>query len=334
MMKALVLTEPYKTELQRVAKPPAPGPGEVLLRVRATGICGSDIHTYRGHHPYRRPPVILGHEVTGEVVACGEGVSPSTLGARVVVEPHIVCGECEWCRLGLVNLCLKKRVPGVGWQGTFAEYVAAPATVCHELAPTVGWAEGTMIEPLAVAQRVWSRGNPRPGEKVAILGQGTIGILVTLLAVHGGAGHVLVTDVVPYNLQAAQRIGATESVHPRTAALPAGEFDLVCVCTDGPDVMEQAVQLCRKRGRIVVVSLFHGKQAIDFNNVVVRELSVLGSQTYTTEDFVAAVHLVNSGAVDLSPLITARIRMEELPQVLADMDQRRVIGIKTVVELP
>lgn len=332
-MKALVLTDSYKTEVQEVPVPEA-GPGEVLIRVRAGGICGSDIHTYRGHHPYRKPPVILGHEVSGEVVALGAGVTRPALGARVVVEPHIVCGECEWCRQGLVNLCLQKRVPGVGWQGTFAEYVAAPAAVCHELAPGVGWAEGSMIEPLAVSQRVWTRGNPQPGERVAILGQGTIGILVTLLAVHHGAGRVLVTDVVPHNLEAARRIGATDAVDPRQGELPAGEFDLVCVCTDGQDVMEQAVRLCRKRARIVVVSLFHGKQTVDFNNVVIRELNVLGSQTYTTEDFAAAAALVNSGAVSLTPLISARVTMDGLPQALTDIDQRRVPGIKTVVELP
>lgn len=332
LMKALVLTKPYETEVQEVPLPASPGSGEVLIRVKAGGICGSDLHTYRGHHPYRKPPVILGHEVSGEVIALGSGVTAPALGTRVVVEPHILCGECEWCRQGLVNLCVNKRVPGVGWQGTFAEYVTAPAAVCHELAPSVGWAEGSMIEPLAVAQRVWSRGNPQPGERVAILGQGSIGILVTVLASHGGAGRILVTDVVEYNRAAALRVGATEAVDPRGAELPWGQFDLVCVCTDGPDVMDQAVRLLKKRGRVVVVSLFHGNQSVDFNNVVIREISVLGSQTYTTADFTAAVALVNRGEVNLTPLITARIRLADLPRALRDIDERRVQGIKTVID--
>lgn len=330
-MKALMLTEPFVTAVQEVARP-VPGPGEVLIRSRAGGVCGSDMHTYRGLHPYRRPPVILGHEVSGEVIALGEGVTTPAAGTRVVVEPHIVCGECEWCRQGLMNLCLNKRVPGVGWQGTFAEYVAAPAAVCHELADSVGWAEGSMIEPLAVAQRVYSRGTPRPSENVAVLGQGSIGILVTLLAAHGKAGRLLVTDISAYNLAAATRIGATDAVDPRQAELPAGQFDLVYVCTDGPDVMEQAIRLCRKRARIVVVSLFGHAQTVDFNNLVTREISMLGSQTYTTADFVAAVELVNRGEVDLTALITARVKLEDLPQTLADIDGRKVAGIKTIVE--
>ncbi|HEY3363551.1 MAG TPA: alcohol dehydrogenase catalytic domain-containing protein [Symbiobacteriaceae bacterium] len=331
MMKALMLTEPFKTQVQDVPEPVA-GPGEVLIRAKAGGVCGSDMHTYRGLHPYRKPPVILGHEVSGEVIALGEGVTAPALGTRVVVEPHIVCGTCEWCKQGLMNLCLNKRVPGVGWQGTFAEYVAAPASVCHTLAAEVGWAEGSMIEPLAVAQRVYSRGTPKQGEQVAVLGQGSIGILVTLLAAHGGAARLYVTDIMAYNLEAARRIGATEAVDPRTAELPAGQFDLVYVCTDGPEVMEQAVRLCRKRARIVVVSLFGKPQTVDFNNVVTREISVLGSQTYTTADFVAAVDLVNRGEVNLTPLITARLKLDELPQALADIDARKVSGIKTVVE--
>jgi L-iditol 2-dehydrogenase len=332
MMKALMLTEPFKTEVQDVPEPAAPAPGEVLIKVKAGGVCGSDLHTYRGHHPYRKPPVILGHEVTGEVIALGAGVTAPAIGTRVVVEPHIVCGTCEWCKQGLVNLCVNKRVPGVGWQGTFAEYLTAPASVCHTLADNVGWAEGTTIEPLAVSQRVYSRGQAKPGDHIAVLGQGSIGILVTLLAAHGKAGRLLVTDIMPYNLEAAKRLGATDAVDPRNAELPAGQFDVVYVCTDGPEVMEQAVRLCKKRARIVVVSLFSKTQTVDFNNLVTREITMTGSQTYTTEDFIVAVNLVNSGEVDMSQVITARIKLNDLPQMLADIDQRKVVGIKTVVD--
>lgn len=331
MMKALMLTEPLKTEVQDVPEP-VPGPGEVLIKVKAGGICGSDMHTYRGHHPYRKPPVILGHEVSGVVIAHGPGVTSPAIGARVVVEPHIICGDCEWCSQGLPNLCVNKRVPGVGWQGTFADYLAAPASVCHLLADNIGWAEGSTIEPLAVSQRVYSRGEAKPGDHIAVLGQGSIGILVTLLAAHGQAGRIFVTDIVPYNLEAAKRLGATEAVDPRSAELPTGQFDVVYVCTDGPEVMEQAVKLCKKRARIVVVSLFSKPQTVDFNNLVTREITITGSQTYTSEDFLAAVNLVNSGELDMSPVITARIKLEDGPKMLADIDQRKVFGIKTVID--
>lgn len=338
-MKAAVLERPYEVVVQEVATPD-PGLGEVLLRVRATGICGSDLHTYRGHHPYRKPPVILGHEVAGEVVAAGPGVTDLAPGERVAVEPHIYCGTCRWCRQGLVNLCVNKRVPGVGWQGTFAEFFPAPARVCHRLAPEVSWAEGSMIEPLAVAYRTFTRAGVGLGESVAVLGQGTIGALITLLAAAMRPPRLLVTDVQPYNLEVGHRLGATHAVNPdREDVVAAGEaatggrgFEVVFVAAGGRGVLDQAFALASKRGRVVVVSLFAGRLTADFNRLVTTELQVLGSQTYTSADFAAAAELVNGRRVDLRPLITGRVGLDDLPDVLREIDQGLRPGVKTVVE--
>src|SRR5512136_244094 len=174
---------------------PTPGPGEVLIRVKAAGICASDVAAFKGTHTFRRPPVITGHELAGEVVGVGPGVAGRGIGDRVALEPHVGCGQCVFCRRADYHECPEKRFVGVGaWIGAFAEYVVATESMCHPMPARMPFEEGAMLEPFCVGLHAVRRADLRMGETVAILGVGTIGMM-TLLAAHATTpGWTVVTD--------------------------------------------------------------------------------------------------------------------------------------------
>ncbi|MGA9834036.1 MAG: alcohol dehydrogenase catalytic domain-containing protein, partial [Trebonia sp.] len=193
-MKAVKLQAP---RLASVVEEPAPvaGPGEVVIRIDATGLCGSDLSTWLGHHPFRRPPVVLGHEAAGTVVAVAPDVTSIAPGTRVALCPLIACGRCASCRRGQENLCLDRRVPGVGWGGTYADFVTAPADRAFPVPDSVSMTAAALIEPAAVALRACRRAGLGQGTRLGVLGAGGIGTICALVADHLGAGQIVVTDV-------------------------------------------------------------------------------------------------------------------------------------------
>jgi L-iditol 2-dehydrogenase len=176
-MKAVYVEAPYKVVVKDVAEPELRD-HDVLIKVKMTGICGSDIHTYKGLHPFRKPPVIIGHEVSGEVVRTGKAVQRIKPGDKVTVEPQAGCGSCEYCLTGHSNYCENRSAPGVkGWYGTMAEYFAAPEHCVFVLPDIVDLEQGVLAEPLAVGIHAARKSNIQLGDKVAILGAGPIGLL-------------------------------------------------------------------------------------------------------------------------------------------------------------
>ena len=198
-MRAVLLSAPQQARVVEIEEPVLEG-GDALIRVEATGLCGSDISTWQGHHPFRRPPVVLGHEAAGTVVAVGAGVESALVGQRVALCPLIPCGRCTPCRRGATNLCTSRRVPGVGWAGTYAEYVAAPASLLYPVGAHVSASQAALVEPAAVALRAVRRAGVTAGSRVAVLGAGGIGSLCARLARLCGAASVLVSDVQPAKL--------------------------------------------------------------------------------------------------------------------------------------
>ncbi len=338
-MKAAVL-EAAKHLVVEDVEEPTYGEHDVLIDVRASGVCGSDVHTYRGHHPFRRPPVVLGHEVAGTVIEVGGAVEGIKVGDRVAIEPHIYCGECEFCARGLVNLCRNKRVPGVGWAGTFSERIAAPEMVVHKLEDSVSYEEGAMLEPLAVAYRAFRTGKIGAESRVAVLGVGTIGSLVARLCQWAEVSELMVTDVKNYNLDFISSLGPCTPVNAgekdtveEGMALTGEEgFDTVVITSGSQGSFTEAVRLCKPRGIVVAIALYPGEIPMDANLLVTREITAQGCLTYTSSDFGDVADLVNRGEIDLKPFITERVGLDEAPDVFRRIDEGQD-QIKVMIDL-
>jgi L-iditol 2-dehydrogenase len=337
-MKTAYLEEIRHIVIKEVDKP-SYGPYEALIKVRVSGICGSDVHTYRGHHPFRKPPVVLGHEVAGEIISVGDRVTRVKVGDRVALEPQIPCGICTSCVRGTPNLCRNKRVPGVGWDGTFSEFIVAPEGVLHKLNEGIGYDEGALIEPTAVAYRAFRLGAVSYGKSVAVLGAGAIGCLAAHFCQMAGAQPLLVTDIKDYNLAFIHSAGQCQPANPLHEdvlalgnQITAGEgFDVVIVTSGARDSLDEAIHLCRPQGVVVVVSVSPNDMSIDANLLLTKEVQVRGTITYTSEDFREAAALVNSRNFDVRPFVTQHVTLDEVPEVF-EMIDNGMDHIKVVID--
>ncbi len=310
-MKAVFVAEPGRIELRDIPRP-EPGGDEVLIKVRRAGICGSDIHLFKGMHAFRKPPAILGHEIAGDVVAVGTGVTCFKPGDRVTVNPQQTCGHCTACKSGRDNLCQNKRVPGTAqWIGSFAEYFPAPAAFVHPLADTVEYGHGVMVEPLAVAIHPFRKVGDGSGKSLAILGCGSIGLLSLFMAKRLGFASIVCTDTIPYNRDKALALGADAVIDPLTGdvrqvvdSITNGVgVDMTIIAAGSGNILDQAASITRKGGEIQLISMMSKPIPVESYAIVFKELSVFGSMQYTIPEFAAALAMVNAGA-DLEPLIT------------------------------
>jgi len=341
-MKAMKFPEAGRAEIVEVPVP-TPGAGEVLVRVKAAGICASDVAAFKGTHNFRRPPVITGHELAGEIVALGRNVTGLRVGDRVALEPHVGCGRCDYCRQGDYHECPEKRYVGVGeWIGAFAEYVVATDSMCHSMPARMPYDEAAMLEPFCVGLHAVRRAEPRMGETVAILGVGTIGMM-TLLAVRcGGPGWIAVTDPSAAKRDLAVRCGADVALDPAredptTAILKATGgrgVDVVFVAAAAPGVLDQAVTICRRMGRMVVIASFFSGGGVEAKLVQQREQTILGTSMYTGVDYRLAIRLWEQGRLaQFSTLVSERIRLGQAPEAVAALAAGRLPdNIKTIIE--
>ena len=340
IMKAMKFTEPRRSEIVDVPKP-MPEKGEVLVKVKATGICASDIMAFKGEHPWRIPPVITGHEISGTIVELGSEVKDLELGERVAIEPHIGCGMCIFCRHGHYHVCPNKRFIGVGeWIGGFSEYVVAAEAMCYLLPEGMTHEEGAALEPFCVGLHAVLRAHITLGETVAILGCGTIGMMTLISAKIGGPGKIIVSDISSFKRELALRSGADLAIDPThqdpvKEVLTATEglgVDVVFIAVPLEIALRQGLQMCRRMGRVILIATFHGESAFDTKGIQVYERSLIGTSMYTREDYQLALELWKRGSVDLRPLITRRIALEEAPQMISSMaDGTRGDEIKTVI---
>lgn len=325
-MKAVLLQDAYQVDLVDMDLP-AIGTNDVLIKVGVTGVCGSDLHTYRGRHPFRKPPVVLGHEVAGEVVRAGAAVSRVRVGDRVTVEPQQGCGACQYCGDGRYHLCLQKRVPGVrGWVGCFADYFWAPADKVYVLPPRLDLDLGCLVEPLAVGLHLATVGGAAGGKKVAVLGAGPIGQSAVLGARLLGATAIAATDVVPSKLAVAEQFGArgvdaSRSVTQGLEHALGGPADVVLITAEYPGMLDDALDASARQSCIAVVSLFEEPVRFDFNPVVTGERTLLGSMVYNRQDFDQIIAAIDSGAIDPRPMITHRRPLSEAVGALRQVDE-------------
>lgn len=312
-MKALQLVAP--SELRVVDVPlPEPGPGEVRLRVRACGICGSDLHGMDGSSGRRIPPLVMGHEASGTVDAAGEGVSAWKAGERVTFDSTVWCGECAYCREGRVNLCDSRQVVGVACaefrrDGAFAEYVTVPQRILHRLPDALSFEEAAFAEPVGVALHAVRRAGDVSGSTVLVVGAGLIGLLVIQALKRAGAAKVIAVDLDSGRLDLARELGADETALGGPALGPF-EVDVAMEVVGAAPTVDFAIRSVRKGGRVVLVGNLAPQVPLPLQIVVTRELDVLGSCAIAGE-YPEALEAIASGSIRVQPLITAAVALEE-----------------------
>lgn len=335
-----VMTAPGRIEFREIEKP-EPKAGEVLVRMRRIGICGSDIHVWHGQHPFTSYPVTQGHEVAGEIAAVGAGVSGFAAGDRVTIEPQVVCGACHPCRHGRYNLCERLKVMGFQTTGAASEYFAVDAAKATKLPPTMSFDEGAMIEPLAVAVHAVRRFPGLAGAKVAVLGAGPVGILVAQAAKGLGAAATLVTDISDLRLAKAQECGADAVANTArddfgaalAKAFGPDKADVIFDCAGCDASIKGAIAHARKGSAIVLVAVFAGPAKVDLAVLNDHELTLDTSMMYRHEDYLEAIDLVSSGKVRLEPLVSKHFAFREYAQAYRYIDAHRESTLKVLVDV-
>lgn len=322
-MRALMYLGTREMEIHEDVSEPKVTPGQVILRVGAASICGSDLHGFLGKSAKRVPPLIMGHEFTGEIVDLGLGVDRLSIGDRVTVNPILSCGRCNECLQGRTSICPHRTVIGIEHPGAFANYVSVPAESCFKLPEHVGDLEGSMVESLANALHIFDRSLHGFIQSVAIIGAGTQGLLATQVARHVGATQIAVTDMVPSRLLLASTLGASHSINvlesdPVEAVLDMTDgqgVDLVVEAVGHTATQEQAVRMLRQGGEAVLLGLgAESPMAIDGVAMVNRELIVRGSYAYTSLDFAHSLKLISIGKIDVHSMVVAR-DLEQGPSI-------------------
>jgi len=321
-MKAAFLEEIGRITIRDVGAPAIHNATDVLIRVRTVGICGSEVHAFAGTHPFRKAPVILGHEVAGDVIAVGDEAKGFSVGDRVTVDPQWVCGECEYCQAGLPNLCPTKHVLGTqSWPGAFGELIVAPESAVFHLPDCLSYVEGSLIEPLSIAVHVVERASLRKGESVAVLGTGSIGGLVAGVCHARGADPIIVADLHKHCVDTATtRLGATnsflmpdETLAESALELTAGRgVDVVFITGDDASLFSRALEMGARRGRIVLVALLTIEDLrLPAFELIRKEACVLGSTMATLDDVRESLKLASSGDVDVSAIATHILPIDE-----------------------
>jgi len=319
-MQAVVFSRVGEMAVTEVPTP-SPGAGEVLVRVEAAGICGTDTHIFSGKYAATYP-LIPGHEYSGTVVELGPGVTDLQVGDLVSADPNITCGKCHYCRRGKDHLCLNLQALGVTRAGGFAEFSVVPATHAYRLPPGMTAEEGALIEPLACALHGRQMGGVQPGDTVMILGGGTMGGLLMQLARASGAANVVVAEPIACRRQALESLGADVTFDPREQdpveairAVDEEGADVVYEAAGLPHTAQLAASLAKKGGTVVFFGCVEPEYDIAVNPALIneRELTIRGSfnNPFT---HAAAVALAASGRVKLAPFVSHRFSLADFPR--------------------
>jgi len=316
-MKAAVLARRHVIEL-RDLEPPEIDRSEVLVRVEAVGVCGSDVAVFNGCHPYKRPPIVLGHELCGRIERVGADVKSLAPGDRVCSMSYAPCMGCVACQRGESQLCEAKRaLSHAGWQGAFAEKVVLDEGMVFELPDEVVAEAGALVEPLSIGLHAVDLAGSDL-QRVAILGSGSIGLASLVAACQRGAERVVTTDLGPDKRRRALRLGATAyvdaeepSLVERVVSALGGSADAVVVAVGAPGVVDDAVRIAKRGGTVVIVGYFDGAVSVDLNACVQREVSLRSSCLSNGEDFREVISWLAQGSFDAHDLISHRFRLLE-----------------------
>ncbi|MCP2163547.1 zinc-dependent alcohol dehydrogenase family protein [Goodfellowiella coeruleoviolacea] len=327
-MRAAIVDRPGSI---RVGDVPDPKPGErqVVVKVGACGICGTDLHIADGHFPPTPYPIVPGHEFAGEIVEVGSDVPGDwRVGDRVAVDPSLYCGYCTPCRSGHGNLCENWNATGDTVNGAFAEYVAVPAANCYRIPDSMTWQQGALVEPVSCAVHGVRRVGVEAGERFLVMGAGTMGLIMQQLLQRAGA-RVTVVDRNTARLDRATSLGA-HAVAGDVADLDGEVFDAAADCTGAVPAIEAAFDSLRRGGRLLVFGVAPEQDRVSLSpfRIYNDEITVVGSMA-VLNSFGAALDLVASGAIDTGALLTDALPLERYPDALALM--RSGAGLKVQV---
>lgn len=318
-MRAFVITGPGRCSVQDV-EPPAAAAGQVVVDVERAGVCGTDVEFYAGTMSYLRTgeaayPVRIGHEWCGTVSAAGPGVDQAWLGRRVTGDTMLGCGRCARCRGGRQHVCADRFEIGVrrGWPGALAEQVAVPVTALHTLPGQVDATLGALVEPAGSALRAVQAASLAPGDRVLVLGPGTIGLLAAQFARAAGA-EVHLLGLTDASLGFARGLGFGSAW--RAGELPPGTFDAVIDASTGPDLPALALEVAEPGKRIVYIGIASTPSLIDTRALVLKDVTAVGILS-ASPGLAETIRLFAAGAVDPRPLVAATVPLEQAGQVLA-----------------
>ena len=338
-MKAIVYEGPEQLVYKEVSDV-TPGKNEVKIKVKACGICGSDVHGYLGTPGRRIAPMVMGHEFSGEITELGEGVENCKIGSRVAVYPVDFCGHCAMCQKGDVHLCYNKKAYGVlNVDGAFAEYICVPEKCCFPVENKVSDTLASLMEPLAVAYRGVEHAGDLSGKNVLIVGAGTIGLLALACVKRKNPAKVIVSDLSDNRLKIAVQMGADMIVNPAKENFK----EKILEITDGTGV-EAAIEAVGVASTVqqtmsalafggTAVWIGNNKPLIEINmqEIVTRELSVQGSFLYGYQEFKQVIELMNQGEFNIEPLISKKISLKEAVEYFHKLAHNPGDLIKVVV---
>ncbi|MSU24015.1 MAG: galactitol-1-phosphate 5-dehydrogenase [Opitutus sp.] len=344
-MKALVLNRYSHLDYQEFPAP-APATGEVLVRVHACGVCGSDIHGWDGSTGRRQPPLIMGHEAAGEIASVGPRVEKWRAGDRVTFDSTIYCGTCGYCRAGQMNLCEDRRVVGVSpgeyrQHGAFAEFVSVPERVLYALPGALSYEHAAMVEPVSIAVHAVQRTKISASDTAVVIGTGMIGLLVVQVLRWAGCGNVIAVDIDDKKLALARELGAHHSLRSdagdtvaEIAKLTGGRgANLAFEVVGFTPTLDLALRALRKGGTAVLVGNLAPKTDFPLQIVVTRELSVLGSCSSSGE-YPLCLDLIARGIVKVAPLISAVAPLAEGEAWFKKLSAKGASGLMKVILKP
>ncbi len=325
-MKAMLLSEYKKLSITEMPAP-APGPGELLVRVHSCGVCGSDIHGYDGSSGRRIPPLVMGHEAAGVVERVGQGVDRFAPGERVTFDSMVTCGVCRFCRQGLSNLCDNRRVLGVSCgdyrqHGAFAEFVVVPQIIAYKLPDELRFEHAAMIEPVSVAMHAVNITPIRLGDTAVVVGTGMIGLLVVQAARLAGCGQIIAVDLDEGKLKLARELGADVALNPKTVDVPAevarrtdgAGADVSFEVVGATPTVAAALASVRKGGAVTLVGNLAPTVELGLQSVVTREITLRGSCGICGE-YPQTIAMLASGRIRVDPLISRIAPLDEGPEL-------------------
>jgi len=333
-MQALMFTDFNRLELQTVPAPRPERPDDVLVRVHAASVCGSDLHGYTGKTGRRKPPLIMGHEVAGEVVAVGEAVTHVQPGDRVALHPLIYRPDPATGRV-------VRQMIGMNLPGAYAEYTVVPESNVYPIPDALPYTVAALTEPTAVAVHAVGLAPIRPYDRVLVIGAGTIGLLAMQVLRMAGAREVIVSDVSEARLAVARQMGALHTVNPSAQDFAgavrdltdAQGFDLTFEAVGISATVAQSVAAVRDGGAVVWIGNSQKIVEVDMQAIVTRELQVIGSYGMNERDFARALAMLSDGRIDVAPLITRRAALAEGPGLFDELLRDEAV-IKCVIEIP
>lgn len=340
-MKALVYYGPHDIRYMEV-ETPTPKAGEVLVRVKAVSICGSDLSGYKAVSAMRKPPLIMGHEFSGEIAELGEGVTGLKPGDRVGVVTNLYCGKCRDCKDGRTNVCDYRYIIGTtmkagSYNGAMAEYVVAPAKKIMPLPDHVSFDECALVEPLSISLRATKHAGDVRGKTAAVFGAGPIGLMGIMCLKSFGAQRIVAIDVLDNRLDMALQCGATDVINSNedvaaiTRKMTDGVgIDVVFDAAGVPATVNRAIEIARNGGTVLMVGMASPTFEIEYKHAVVKELKLLASYMYTTE-MQEGLQMIIDGKLDVARMITSRHPLADGPKVFEDLASGNSKDIKVIL---